>query len=188
MKRGNFLAAMAAALAATQLAAPATTVAAPRSARFAQSTITIIRNDTGEVLQLGDSLISMEAVNARSTDVMAQIYTPEGLITERRTMFDGWDGTLRFERRNNALDEFFIDEESAYYEGIRTTGVPEPTLCTIVQTIVDPSGEIHLYQYTNTRLAPEAIEYRRDKPTAYRVRFDSHSRVYIGEAQAELQA
>lgn len=62
------------------------------------------------------------------------------------TIPDGFDITIRLDRRDNVLDNFFADQDAAYYAGINLRGG------TIYETIQEKDGSISQYRYTDVIL------------------------------------
>lgn len=59
---------------------------------------------------------------------------------------EGWEGTITLDRQNSAIDDFFAQQELAYYAGQNVL------MGTLTETISESNGVISQYRYTNVSL------------------------------------
>lgn len=60
---------------------------------------------------------------------------------------DGWSGTMKFDRSNSNVDDYFAQLESSYYAGINIGAAQ------ITQTITEVLGNLTQYRYTGVMMA-----------------------------------
>lgn len=59
----------------------------------------------------------------------------------------GWEGSIKLDRSNPVVDDFFAQQEAGYYAGLNTlTGM-------INETIVEANGSVSQYRYTDVLLS-----------------------------------
>ena len=66
--------------------------------------------------------------------------------TRHVTFYDGWTGSFQIERQDSTPEDFFAEQEAAYYAGQNMSP------CTITETITEVSGAVTQYQYVNVIL------------------------------------
>ena len=59
---------------------------------------------------------------------------------------DGWEGTISMDRRNSAVDDYFVGVEAGYYAGQNILN------SSITETIAEADGSISTYRYLDVSL------------------------------------
>jgi len=66
--------------------------------------------------------------------------------TRHPKFYKGWEGTFEFDRGSSAIDDYFNQQESAYYLG------GDQINCTITQTITEINGSTSQYVFSDVVL------------------------------------
>lgn len=59
----------------------------------------------------------------------------------------GWEGSIRLDRSNGVVDDFFAQQEAGYYAGLNTL------TASITETITEANGSVSQYRYTDVLLS-----------------------------------
>ena len=73
----------------------------------------------------------------------------KGMDGVNRAMYvpDGWEGTMKVDRQNSLIDDYFASQEAAYYAGQNLLSG------TITETIREVNGAVSQYRYTGVVLS-----------------------------------
>ncbi|MFC4526416.1 hypothetical protein ISN76_12910 [Dyella halodurans] len=87
---------------------------------------------------------------------------------------EGWEGSIGLDRQNSAIDDFFAQQELAYYAGQNVL------MGTLTETIAEASGAISQYRYTNVSLRfDEAGKKTGDNKITQTIGFFASQRVKV---------
>lgn len=104
----------------------------------------------------------------------SQELTPLNGLTDELLIPKGWTGTIEAERVDGTLDDWWVQFESDYYNGINQ--VP----ATITETISNPDGSLSVYRYTHVILKFEdAGKKEGDKTIRQSMSFTSRRRLKV---------
>lgn len=67
-------------------------------------------------------------------------------VTDHVLTYDGWTGTLDFERQSSALDDYFAQQEANYFAGVNSLPI------SITETTTEADGSVSQFRYTSVVL------------------------------------
>lgn len=95
-------------------------------------------------------------------------------ITRKVNFPDGWLGSFEVERQNSVVDDYFCTLEAAFYAGQNQPNA------TITETVSEPDGSVHQYQYKNVALYYEQRgPWRGDDTVKLKITFDAERRLKL---------
>lgn len=120
------------------------------------------------------------AISAGITDFSADpMYTelkskPLGGIPQFGLIPDGWKGSIKLDRLNPLVDNYFAQLEAAYFNGInQLAGI-------IYETIAEPDGSITQWRYTGVIIKlDKAGDFSGDKKVEQSISFMASQKVKV---------
>lgn len=86
----------------------------------------------------------------------------------------GWEGTIKLDRANSAVDDFFAQQEAGYYAGLNTL------TASITETITELNGSVSQYRYLGVVLSyDEAGMWQGDKQVSQTIGFFASQRIKV---------
>ncbi|MDR6511462.1 hypothetical protein J2792_002334 [Novosphingobium capsulatum] len=94
----------------------------------------------------------------------------DGVVDNLR-FWEGWTGTIKTERRNADLDNYFAGLEAAYWAG------QSEDYCTIQETIAENNGTVTQFRYERVIFDYDAGTYESDKTVSQTLSFTAAKRI-----------